>query len=346
MPPPPGGIGLQAELFLRYLEGVKCPVGSIRTNYEWNGVWRPLGQIRFLRGIIRALVFYARALRQIPGTNILHVFSGSGGNYFLYTVPSLLFGRMHGKKVILHYHGGGARDFFNRYGLIAKRFLKYADRILVPSRFLEKLFADFGVRTTVLPNILEMDRFPYRERVCFRPRFIVTRHLEPVYDVGCAIRAFSMVVKKYPEAHLMVLGEGSERVLLEDLAKELGVAESLTFAGNIPNEDVYGIYDESDIFLNSSRVDNFPVSILEAFASGLPVISSDAGGIPYIVRDGETGVLFPAGNPVAMAGKMLSILGDQDMARRFSKQGLQEVKKYSWENVKGDLFRVYGYAGP
>lgn len=346
MPPPPGGIGLQAKVLLCHLEGEGCPVGAIRTNYEWTGVLNPLGRIRFLRGILRVLVFYARALRRFPEVDVLHVFSGSGGNYFLYTAPSLAFGRMLGKRVILHYHGGGARDFFSRYHWIAKRFLECADHILVPSRFLEKVFADFGVETSVLPNILEMNRFPYRERECFRPRFIVTRHLEPVYDVGCAIRAFSLVLKKYPDARLTVSGDGSERILLENLVKELGVRESVTFTGNVQNEDIYRIYDESDIFLNSSRVDNFPVSILEAFASGLPVITSDAGGIPYIVRDGETGLLFPTGNSVAMAEKIFMVLGDQDMARRFGKQGHQELEKYRWENVKGDLFGIYGYTIP
>jgi glycosyltransferase involved in cell wall biosynthesis len=341
MPPPPGGLGLQARTFLHRLEGDGCLVGSVRTNFEFDGIFRFIGGIKFLRGIVRSLVFNARAIRSAHKADILHVFSGSYGNYFLYTAPSLLIGRLFGKKVILHYHGGGARDFFSRYGLFARGFLKLADHILVPSRFLQEVFEEIRVKTLLVPNILDIDRFPYRERTFFRPRFVVTRHLEPLYDVGCAIRAFTVVKTEYPAAHLTVSGEGSQRAFLEKLAEDLGVKESVTFTGNVPNEDIYALYDDSDIFLNSSLVDNSPLSILEAFASGLPVVTSNAGGISYIVQDGENGMVFPPGDHGAMTDKILMLLANPETGRRLARRAHTEVEKHRWENVKGDLFDIY-----
>lgn len=344
MPPPPGGIGLQARSFLNRLEADGCLVGSIRTNFEFDGRFRFIGGIRFLRGIIRSLACHARAVRNMRKTDILHVFSGSYGNYFLYTAPILLIGRLFGKMVVLHYHGGGAREFFSRYGPLARGFLKLADRIIVPSRFLQEVFEEIGVRTLLVPNILDIDRFPFRERTFFRPRFVVTRHLEPIYDVGCAIRAFAAVKANYPDSHLTVSGDGSQRAHLERLAGDLGVQESVTFTGNIPNEEIYGLYDASDIFLNSSLVDNSPVSILEAFASGLPVVTSSAGGISYIVTDGETGMLFPPGDCDAMAKKIHVLLADHEIGRRIALRARAEAEKHRWDSVKADLFDSYGFA--
>jgi len=344
MPPPPGGIGLQAQTFLHRLEAEGCLIRAIRTNFEFEGTIEFIGKIKFLRGIIRSIVCNARAIPSAYAMDIIHIFSGSYGNYFLFTAPSLIIGRLFGKKVILHYHGGGARDFFSRYGPLARGFLRLADCIIVPTRFLQEVFGDIGVRTLLVPNILDIDRFPFRERTFFRPRFLVTRHLDPIYNVGCAIRAFTSLKAQYPDSHLTVSGEGSQRAHLEKLVEDLGVKESVTFTGNVPNEKIYGLYNDSDIFLNSSLVDNSPVSILEAFASGLPVVTSNAGGISYIVKDGETGMLFPPGDHVAMAEKMLVLLADREIGRRIALRARAEVEKHRWEHVKGELFDIYGHS--
>ena len=123
------------------------------------------------------------------------------------------------------------------------------------------------------------------------------------------LRAFAIIQQRLPEARLIVAGDGSQRAPLEHLARELGLRNT-EFTGQVRHERVVELYDAADIYLNGSEIDNQPLSILEAFACGLPVVTTDAGGIPFVVTGGETGFLVKRGDYEAMAaGAYASVRG-------------------------------------
>ena len=123
--------------------------------------------------------------------------------------------------------------------------------------------------------------------------------------------------KAFPDARLTIAGSGPERAKLEAMAKELGVADAVVFAGQIDNEHMPILYREADIALNPSLADNMPISILEALASGVPVVSTNVGGVPFLVEDGKTALLIPPGDPERMAEAMLRVLSDESLRRTF-----------------------------
>src|SRR5690606_21965536 len=129
-----------------------------------------------------------------------------------------------------------------------------------------------------------------------RVHLVVTRNLEPIYGIGAAIEAFAIVRRTIEGAVLTIAGEGPERPRLERLAAELGVSDKVKFAGRLDRSAMAALYRDADLMLNPSTVDNMPNSILEAYAAGVPVVSTDAGGIPYIARNEETALLVPAGD--------------------------------------------------
>jgi phenylacetate-CoA ligase len=181
---------------------------------------------------------------------------------------------------------------------------------VVPSGFLKTVFAKYGIGAEVVPNIVDMGRFYPGGAMHVGPHLVVTRNLEALYDIPTAIRAFVHVRARHPKARLTIAGSGPCREALERLCAELGVSESVTFSGRLDNERVAELYRTADLLLNPSRVDNMPISLLEALASGVPIVSTDVGGVPYLVEDGKTALLVPAGDPDAMGNAALRVLGD------------------------------------
>jgi glycosyltransferase involved in cell wall biosynthesis len=154
------------------------------------------------------------------------------------------------------------------------------------------------------------------------------------------LRAFAIIQEKLPEARLVVAGDGSQRASLEQLAKELKLRNT-EFTGQVDHERIIELYDAADIYLNASEIDNQPLSILEAFACGLPVVSTDAGGIPFVVSDGETGFLVKRGDYEALADRAFRLLEDPELAGRIIARARNECRKYGWEAIREQWLEVY-----
>jgi glycosyltransferase involved in cell wall biosynthesis len=138
-----------------------------------------------------------------------------------------------------------------------------------------------------------------------------------------------------------VAGVGPDLQRLKALAQALDIAAAVHFPGRIDNASMPALYATADCALNPSTVDNMPNSVLEAFASGVPIISTAAGGVPDIITDGESGLLVPVGDPASMARAATRVLEDRELARRLVAGGLREADKYSWPRVRGQWLAAY-----
>jgi glycosyltransferase involved in cell wall biosynthesis len=242
---------------------------------------------------------------------------------------------------VLNYHSGQAEDHLARWRRSAPATIRLADRLVVPSAYLVEVFARFGLRARAIHNFVATERFRFRERgSSSRPHFFSNRSFEPLYNVACTLRAFAIIQKRFPEARLTLAGDGSQRAELERLAAELDL-NHVTFTGCVEPEGMPGLYDEADIFLNSSDIDNMPVSIIEAFASGLPVVTTDAGGIPFMVADGRTGLITKRGDYEALAACAIRLLEDDELRSMLTRNALEECRKYSWAAVRDQWLELY-----
>jgi glycosyltransferase involved in cell wall biosynthesis len=250
--------------------------------------------------------------------------------------------RVRGVPVIVNYRGGGAAAFLARSVRWVRPSLAAASMLAVPSEFLREVFASHRIAAEPLPNIVDLSqfRFAYR-RASDAPHLVVTRNLEAIYDIPTAMRAFARVRETYSAARLSVAGSGPELHNLEALAAAIGVADAVSFPGRLDRDQVAALYREADVMLNPSRVDNMPNSVLEALACGVPVVSTRAGGVPYIVRDGVSALLVDAGDAEAMASAILRVLRDTELAKRLVTAGLAEVQQYTWANVRVRLAELY-----
>lgn len=274
------------------------------------------------------------------GFDVFHIHCCSNWG-FLPAVVGVSVGRRLGKRIVLTYHGGGGEKFFDRHPKLVRHFLTRTDANIVLSGFLAQVFEKHGLPFVTIPNILELDDSRLRQRKMLQPNYICTRAHEPLYNIPCILRAFRKVQSIRPEATLTLVGGGSEHENLVRMAEELGL-QNVTFTGRVANEDIYTYLDRADIMLSAPTVDNMPVSVLEAMNAGLLVISSKVGGVPYMVKNNSTGLLFDSDDSDALAGKMLWAVDNQTVARAIALQGHKAVSRYRWENIKEQLYETYG----
>jgi glycosyltransferase involved in cell wall biosynthesis len=278
-------------------------------------------------------------LLQARKHDILHIFSAGLSSYTLWTIPALLVGRLYGKKLILNYRDGQAEEHVTTWRT-ARPTIDLADRIVTPSGFLVDVFGKHGIKARSVFNIIDVDRFIYRKRRNLRPKFMTNRILEPLYNVDCILKAFALIQERYPDASLTIAHDGCCRPALEQLAKDLKLRNT-DFIGRVPHSKVPELYDSADIYLTTPNIDCMPGSLLECFASGLPVVATKAGGIPYIATHGESALLVDIDDHKAVAARSFELLENPELAERITEGGLREVKKYHWLPVRDQWAQVY-----
>ena len=285
--------------------------------------------------------FYARSLATLRLADVVHVFSASYWSFLLSPLPALLTGRLFRRRVVLHYHSGEAEEHLGRWGMLVHPWLRLADALVVPSLYLREVFAAHGYATRLIPNVIETDRFRFRARAPLEPRFVSTRNLEPGYRVDVTLRAFAQVRERFPEATLLLAGCGREEARLRALAQEIG-PRGIRFLGALDRSHMPELLDRSHLFLNASIIDNQPVSILEAFAAGVPVITTAPGDLRHMVRDSETGSIVAPDDPHGMAEAAAALLGDPGRALRMAERARREAERHAWAAVRDDWMRAYG----
>jgi glycosyltransferase involved in cell wall biosynthesis len=223
--------------------------------------------------------------------------------------------------------------------------LRHADALVVPSRFLQEVFAGHGMAATIVPNVVDTDVFrPARVRLppmASAPHIVVTRNLERIYGNDTAIRALAIVRRTCPGARLSIAGSGPELEPLQHLAKELGLEAFVQFTGRLDTSAIVSLYSEADVALNPSRADNTPNSILEALSCGVPVVSTDVGGVPYLVEHGRTAWLVPVDVPECMAAGIVKVLQDETLRTTLVQQGAGLARSCSWPVVREQWLSLY-----
>ena len=346
VPPPSGGMANQTRQLARLLEREGVDVELVPVNPPYRPAW--IEKLRGMRAGFR-LVPYAKRLWTAAGRcDVFHVMANSGWSWHLFAVPAIRIGQMRKIPVVVNYRGGEAEVFLRRSKKRVVPTMRRASSIIVPSGFLQDVFRQFDVETRVVPNVVDLERFGRaRSEVdsstsaSKSPHVIVTRNLEAIYDIPTALRAFVVIRSHWPDARLSIAGSGPLRDELESLARYLNIDDVCTFTGRLDVDAMADLYRSADLMLNPTTVDNTPNSVLEALASGVPVVSTNVGGVPYLVEDGVTGLLVPRADPSALGNAAVSLLVDEVRRTSMMEAGRREVKRYTWERVRPVLLSTY-----
>ena len=341
LPPPSGGMANQMNQLKGLLEQEGVEVAVAQVNAPYKPMW--VGKIKGIRALAR-MIPYLMILWKVTGkVDVLHVLANSGWSWHLFAAPAIRIARRRGTPVVINYRGGEAEVFFKKSFRQVKKTLKFASGVIVPSAYLQTVFDKWNWPTEVVPNIINLGRFSVssKEKFIGPPRILVARNLEPIYDNSTAIRAFSLLLKDYPHAQLVVAGSGPERENLLQLVNSENLSNSVTFTGRVDNAQMAELFGQSTIMLNPSLADNMPNSVLESLASGVPVVSTNVGGIPYLVRHEETALLVEPGDYVGMAREMQRLIENKALRENLISNGAFLVRQFTWESVREKLFHTY-----
>jgi glycosyltransferase involved in cell wall biosynthesis len=334
-----GGQGVQGQILTQKLREDGHDVRFVPIDPVFPRKVQRLRDVRYARTVVNQAL-YLPSLRALRQADVVHVFSASYWSFVLSPLPAMLAGRAFGRRVVLHYHSGEAQDHLDHWGALVHPGLRVPDEIVVPSPYLARVFAAHGYRARVIRNVVDTSQFAYRDRGRLAPRLLCARNLDAYYRVDTVLRAFALVRSRHPGATLTLAGHGREESRLRQLASELG-DQGIRFAGKVEPAAMPRLYDEADVFVNCSVVDNQPVSVLEAFAAGLPVVTTPAGGIPDMVRHEETGLLVPVEDPAATAHAVESLLADPMRASQLAAHARREVEDYTWPRVRDAWMAAY-----
>lgn len=341
LPPPEGGMANQTRQLAERLASEGAQVTLVRTNAPYRPGW--LKHLRGVRALAR-LVPYLLALWRTAGqVDVLHVMANSGWSWHLCAAPAIWIARLRGVPTVVNYRGGEAERFLERSAGLVCPTLRAAKVLAVPSGFLQAVFGRWDLPSRIVPNIVDLERFrpaPALPSVS-SPHLVVARSLEDIYDLPTALRALRLLLRAFPRARLTVAGEGPQRDALIALSHRLDIADAVHFCGRLDRQRMAELYRAASLLVNPAKVDNMPNSLLEAMASGVPVVSTSAGGVPYLVRDGVTALLVPAGDHAAMAAAAQRVLSDPQLAAALRQAGLDEVQKYTWAKLRDEWTAVY-----
>ena len=335
-----GGQAVQADRLLRaWRNDPDVDAWLVPVNPVAPLPFRRLLSLKYVRTLVTELTYIPLLLRELARADVVHVFSASYSSFLLAPLPAVLIGRAFGRPVVLNYRSGQAPDHLRRSS-IARRTLARVNSNVVPSSFLVDVFREFGVHARVIPNMLDLDRFRFKARGPLRPRLVSTRNFHALYNVACTIRAFRLVQDRWPDASLTLVGGGPQDGMLRQLVARLEL-KNVVFVGQVRPDEIAGYYTANDIYIQSPHIDNMPTSIIEAYASGLPVVSTAAGGVPAILTSGEEGLLAPLDDHEALAAHVLHLLDDSALAQRLAGAAYARCRACTWPSVRGQWLAAY-----
>lgn len=338
-----GGQAVQADRLLRLWNGdAEIEAWLVPVNPEFPSPLRFARSVKYLKTIVNELIYIPTLLRQLRRADVVHVFSASYFSFLLAPLPAILVARLLGRPVVLNYRSGEAPDHLAR-SRVARWALRSVACNVVPSRFLVDVFAGHGIEASAIPNVVDMNRFRFHERETLRPRLLSTRNFDALYNVGCTIRAFRLVQQRFPDATLTLVGGGKDEERLRRLVRDLGL-RGVTFAGQVGPDEIAGFYADHDIYLQSPDLDNMPTSVIEAFACGLPVVSTEAGGVPAILTHRVHGLLAPLGDYETLGKQVIELLTRPAVARQYVRAARESIQGCTWSAVRGHWLRAYRLA--
>ena len=304
-------------------------------------------RIKYVRTVITQLCYWPLLFRELAKADVVHIFSASYSSFLLAPLPAIVVSRLLRKPVLLNYHSGEAPDHLSRSRLARLMLRRHVDLNVVPSPFLRGVLARFGIGADVVANTVDSDEFAFRQRdLRIRPLTLLsTRNFEPLYNVACTLRAFAVLQTRYPDVRLILVGGGSEEPALRALAEGLSL-RNVTFTGRVPPCEISRHYAAADIYVQTPNIDNMPLSVLEAFACGLPVVSTRVGGIPAILADGVHGLLAPDNDHEAVAARLIELIEHPDQAKQLAMAAHATCARYQWKHVREAWLAAYGKLVP
>jgi len=292
-------------------------------------------QLLRLLDIVWTVLLHAKKVDYI----LIDTFSTSA---FYFAFISSQLARLFQTKYIPILHGGNLPSRLENSPKMSKMIFNNSFVNVAPSGYLLNAFEKKGYNTYVIPNTIDIQIYPFKERNLIEPKLLYVRAFAQIYNPNMALEVLKLVQEKYPKATLCMVGpdrDGTLQAFRKQMIK-MNLEEHIKITGVLPKEEWHQLSKEYDVFINTTNIDNTPVSLLEAMALGLPIVSTNVGGIPYLVEEDKEGVLVAPNDAFAMASGIVKLLENSENTNRLSKIGRTKVEQMDWQVVKKEWAKI------
>jgi len=285
--------------------------------------------------LLRALDIIYTLYRNRTTTNIIIVDTYSTKNFYVSVLVAFFANYFH-IKYLPYLHGGNLPKRLESHPKISKYIFKNSAINIAPSKYLENAFIEKGYKTLLIPNNIELSLYPFKERTKLSPKLLYVRALSKVYNPLMLIRVLDKLLKLYPDAELCMVGPDKDGTLeaIKKEASKLNILEHIKFTGKLPKKEWIELSKEYDIFVNPTNFDNQPVSIIEAMALGFPIVSTNVGGLPFLIDHNFNGILVDKNDTEKMTQEIINLLENQKKVNMLSKNARRKAETFSWKNIE------------
>lgn len=232
-------------------------------------------------------------------------------------------------------HGGNLPERLDKNPKLCNSIFQNAFKNISPSEFLKSKFEEFGYNNLeVIPNSVELEKYPLKKRVFDKPKLLWVRSFVEIYNPMLAIEVLKLLIDEKLDAELCMVGPDKDGSLnkAKAYAEELGV--EVKFTGKLSKEDWVKLSEDYNIFINTTNFDNMPVSVVEAMALGLAVVSTNVGGIPFLIENKKEGELLEPNNPRFFVDAIKELLEKPEIANTMVLNARHKVEQFDWKIVK------------
>ncbi|MBK5214600.1 MAG: glycosyltransferase family 4 protein [Flavobacteriaceae bacterium] len=240
-------------------------------------------------------------------------------------------------------HGGNLPNRLKKNKRTSRKLFGKALTNVAPSRYMLEEFKRHGFENTVfIPNAIPLEKYPFQLRKSVRPKLLWVRSFSEIYNPLLALEIVGMLQKKGMDVSLCMVGPDKDGSLrhCKNRADELSLP--ITFTGMLQKEEWLALSKECDIFINTTNFDNMPVSVMEAMALGMPVVSTDVGGLPFLIENGTDGILVPPNKPEAFVKAIEELCANPIKAQEIAKNARSKMEGFDWEKVKHSWIKLFG----
>lgn len=240
-------------------------------------------------------------------------------------------------------HGGNLPDRLKRSKIISQNLFGKAFTNVAPSKYIMEQFQKQGYNNlTYIPNTLEILNYPYKSRESIKPKLLWVRSFSEIYNPMLALELVEMLKKKGIDVSLCMVGPDKDGSLENCKRKATELTLPITFAGLLQKKEWISLSKEYDIFINTTNFDNMPVSVMEAMALGMPVVSTNVGGLPFLIENEIDGILVPPNNPKAFVNAIENLCSNNLKAQEIAKNARLKMEGFDWQKVKHSWIKLLG----
>ena len=259
---------------------------------------------------------------------------------FYYALLTSQLCRFFSLKYLPILHGGNLPYRLKQNPRLSSLIFKNSYQNIAPSGYLKYEFEKEGYKTILIPNVIPIANYTFKERKKIAPKLLYVRAFAKIYNPSMAVEVLKELKKTYPKAILCMIGPDKDGTLDDvlQLINTYKLEDSVEITGVLSKEEWHEKSEDYDIFINTTNVDNTPISIIEAMALGLPIVSTNVGGLPYLIENNRDGILVDKNNAIAMSMRIIEIVDKNSIS--LAKKARIKAEFFDWSSVRNQWLNI------